>query len=171
MNKLWKVLIAAPVAAALVASAVAQTPGPQPKPRDPSSDVFSAYSVDALSYTPQGQTTQGQTTTQGNFYYSLFKNGAFTSEESAAMREAEQLVGRLGAAETDELKSDIKAKLSEALGKQFDLRQKRHAHEIEALESQIKKLKALVEKRRENRSEIIARRLDQIVRESQGLGF
>ena len=65
----------------------------------------------------------------------------------------------------------MKAELSDLLRKQFDVRQARHIREIETLEAQVKKLKELVQKRQENRAEIISRRLDQIVRESQGLGF
>ena len=65
----------------------------------------------------------------------------------------------------------LKTKLSDLLEKQFDQRQKRHEDEIKQLEAQIKKLKDLVEKRQENRREIITARLNQIVKESQGLGW
>jgi hypothetical protein len=81
------------------------------------------------------------------------------------------LIRQLQAADSDTQRAGIKAKLSKTLGQQFDARQARHEREIKALEAQVKKLKDLVQKRQENREEIIARRLDQIVRESQGLGF
>ncbi len=73
--------------------------------------------------------------------------------------------------DSDTARSDIKAKLSATLGKQFDLRQKRHEQEIKALEAKVKKLKELVIKRQESREEIVSRRLEQILRESQGLGW
>ncbi|QEH31779.1 hypothetical protein OJF2_02440 [Aquisphaera giovannonii] len=94
-----------------------------------------------------------------------------SAKEASIAQEADSLARQLESADSDAKRSDLKAKLSEALGKQFDLRQERHQKEIEALEAQVKKLKDLVDKRKENRSEIISRRLDQVVRDAQGLGF
>ena len=93
------------------------------------------------------------------------------TEEAALRRQADLLIRQLEAAESEALRHDIKGKLGETLSKQFDAGQKRYGLEIEALEAQIKRLKDLVRKRQENRAEIISRRLDQIVRDSQGLGF
>lgn len=92
-------------------------------------------------------------------------------DEAAIVRQADALTRQLEAADSDARRDDVKAKLGDALGKQFDLRQRRHGLEIEALEVQVKKLRELVRKRQENRAEIISRRLDQLVRDSQGLGF
>jgi hypothetical protein len=86
-------------------------------------------------------------------------------------QESEQLARQLAQAKSDDDRDKLKAKLGEVLGKQFDQRQRRHQAEIQALEAQVKKLRDLVEKRQENRREIIARRLEQILRESQGLGW
>ena len=65
----------------------------------------------------------------------------------------------------------MRAKLNDLLEKQFEDRQKKHQAESEALEAQVKKLKELIQTRSENRKEIISRRLEQIVREAQGLGW
>jgi hypothetical protein len=92
-------------------------------------------------------------------------------QESTLAHEADELKHRLESATSDAQRSDARTKLAENVGKQFDLRQKRHGLEIEALEAQIKKLRELVQKRQESRSEIISRRVDQIVRESEGLGW
>ncbi len=78
---------------------------------------------------------------------------------------------QLAAAKSDSDREKIKSQLAETLEKQFDQRQKRHEEEIKSLEAQVKKLRDMVEKRQENRREIISRRLDQIVKESQGLGW
>ena len=91
-------------------------------------------------------------------------------EEFQLAQESEKLVKQLGKAE-GENKDKIKSKLTDTLGKQFDVRQKRHEAEIAALEAQIKKLKEMVQKRQENRREIIGKRLDQLVREAEGLGW
>jgi hypothetical protein len=86
-------------------------------------------------------------------------------------RRVDELSRELESTESDQRRGEIRALLGEILGKQFDLRQKRHMDEIERLEARIKKLRQLVQKRQESRTEIIAHRLDQIVRDSQGLGF
>ena len=61
--------------------------------------------------------------------------------------------------------------LKEVLETQFAARQQRHEKELADLESKVKKLKDLVAKRQENRREIVANRLDQIMRDAQGLGW
>jgi hypothetical protein len=91
-------------------------------------------------------------------------------EEMRLKHESEELVKQLGKAEGDN-KEKIRTKLTETLGKQFDARQKRHEGEIAALEAKIKKLKDMVQKRQDNRREIISRRQEQLVREADGLGW
>ncbi len=88
-----------------------------------------------------------------------------------ANHETDQLIRQLGEAKSDSDRDRLKVKLGEVLEKQFEQRQKRHEGEIAELEAQIKKLKDLVARRQENRREIIARRLEQVLRESQGLGW
>jgi hypothetical protein len=92
-------------------------------------------------------------------------------EEAALKRRADVLIRKLEAADSDARRNEIKANLNETLSKQFDASQQRYGLRIEALEAQIKRLKDLVRKRQENRAEIISRKLDQIIRDSQGLGF
>jgi hypothetical protein len=92
-------------------------------------------------------------------------------EEQALANEANEIRQRLDSATTDAQRSDVRTKLAENLGKQFDVRQKRHGLEIEALETQVKKLKELVRRRQESRTEIISHRVDQILREAEGLGW
>ena len=95
----------------------------------------------------------------------------YTTEENGLSHQAEQLAQQLAAAKSDSDREKIKGQLAETLEKQFDQRQKRHEEEIKSLEAQVKKLKDLVDKRQENRREIIGARLNQIVKESQGLGW
>jgi hypothetical protein len=94
-----------------------------------------------------------------------------SSEEASIGHEADQLAQQLAEARSDSDRDKLKVKLGEVLEKQFELRQKRHEGEIAELEAQVKKLKDLVARRQENRREIIARRLEQVLRESQGLGW
>jgi hypothetical protein len=95
----------------------------------------------------------------------------FNSESSALVNEASVLLRKLAAADSDANRSAIKTQLKENLGKQFDARQKRHEQEIKTLEEKVKKLKELVLRRQESRDEIISRRLDQVLRDAEGLGW
>jgi hypothetical protein len=91
--------------------------------------------------------------------------------ESALARKADGFKRMLEQAKGDTQRNEVRAKLSENLGKQFDFRQKRHRLEIEALERQVAKLKELVRKRQDSREEIISRRVEEIQREVDGLGW
>jgi hypothetical protein len=104
--------------------------------------------------------------------YSLYQNLAGTYYPGQpGSAETEKLARQLAKAKTDGEKETARAKLNDLLEKQFDERQKKHKAESEALEAQVKKLKDLISTRNENRKEIISRRLDQIVRDAQGLGW
>ncbi len=85
--------------------------------------------------------------------------------------EVAQLAHQLAAAKSDDERERLKSRLTASLTAQFEERQQRHEEELKALEDQVKKLRELVDKRKENRRDIIARRLEQIVRDSQGLGW
>ncbi len=99
------------------------------------------------------------------------ERGKLMFAEDGLARQANSLKAAFERAKSDEERTEARAKLRENLGNQFDMRQKRHAQEIEALETQVKKLKELVRKRQESREDIITRRVDQIVREIDGLGW
>jgi hypothetical protein len=175
--KLVLLLVAAASATALAASAQqpAQnqpyviTARPQPPGLAPATADFVAQPGQvgprvAVPTTKGGYTTLYSAGPQ-NYYYS------FTPDEHQFSQQAEQLARQLSEAKSDGDRDKIKSQLSEVLEKQFDQRQKRHEEEIKQLEAQIKKLKDLVDKRQENRREIISARLNQIVKESQGLGW
>ena len=174
--KLVLLLIAALSSSALVASA--QTPKAYVLTTDRAGEAQDVLAPVPVPPAPPGAPAPpapvvGQPTmrnvlfnrTQPVFAYS------FSPEESGLSHQAEQLAHQLAAAKSDSDRDKIKDQLSDLLGKQFDQRQKRHEEEIKQLEAQIKKLKDTVDKRQENRREIIARRLDQVVKESQGLGW
>jgi hypothetical protein len=97
-------------------------------------------------------------------------NGDLSAQEVELARKCEDLVRQLARSEGDS-RQQIKERLTEALAKQFDLRQKRHESQIAALEAQVKKLRTLVQKRQDNRRDIISKRLEQLVQESEGLGW
>jgi hypothetical protein len=166
-------LMIAVTLAAFVVSALAQDAGPARSVRGLSPDSAPTVAPDVRGAgspesRPGADSLLASPTSEPTVDPRLRKLG---TEEAALRRQADLLIRQLEATDSDALRQDIKAKLGETLSKQFDAGQKRYGLEIEALEAQIKRLKDLVRKRQENRAEIISRRLDQIVRDSQGLGF
>ncbi len=85
--------------------------------------------------------------------------------------EAVRLAKQIADAKSDTDKEKLRDKLKDVLNKAFDARQKQHEQEIAALEKQIDRLKKMVEKRQENKKEIIEERTKQLLREAQGLGW
>jgi hypothetical protein len=165
------------VVTALAAVPAQQDPGPDlPKPAAPSADAAPTIPVQNPLY---GNDTNIISTNQPVFYGNpeLYTNVHYSERSGLSRSEAElahqtdELKKMLEQAKGDAQRSEVRTKLAENLGKQFDLRQKRHGLEIEALETQVKKLKELVRKRQESREDIIARRLDQVQREVDGLGW
>jgi hypothetical protein len=94
-----------------------------------------------------------------------------SNSEGALAQHAERVAQLLSAARTDASRGKLTQQLHDILEKQFDMRQQRHEVEIEQLEAQVRKLRELVQKRQEHRRDIIASRLDVIVRDSLGLGW
>jgi hypothetical protein len=93
------------------------------------------------------------------------------NEEAKVEREAAGLIRDYARSDKEEERDKIKGKLSDVLGKVFNLQQKRRDLELARLEAQVKKLKDLMKKRTEARQTIIDKRLDQLIREAEGLGW
>jgi hypothetical protein len=92
-------------------------------------------------------------------------------EESSAYREVEKLMRDYKRTDDADERGKIKTKLAAALTKQFDAQQKRRDLELARVEAQLKKLRALMTKRGEERKTIIDRRVEQMVRDAEGLGW
>jgi hypothetical protein len=118
----------------------------------------------APPYTPYGTTFTSR-------YGVVQAQPAASPEEVKLSMESDALVRQLGEAKSEADKEKLKTQIAEVLEKQFDLKRRRHEAEVEALEAQIKKLKDMVRLRNENRRQIISVRLEQILRDAQGLGW
>ena len=95
---------------------------------------------------------------------------AVVQGENAQQANVASLVKLLKTAEGAE-KESVVAKLKSAVGDQFDKRQDGKAKELRALEEQLAKLKEIHAKRTQQRDVIIAERVQQILRDSEGLGW
>jgi hypothetical protein len=138
----------------------AQTPAP-PSPPSPVTPALPAAVAGQGGY---GGFAPLATTVQGDRVYYAYGFGA-------ADAEALKLARQINDAKTDTDKDKLRDKMKDVLDKAFEERQKRHEKEIEALEAQIKKLKAMVDKRKENKREIIDERVKQLQRDAAGLGW
>ena len=86
-------------------------------------------------------------------------------------RQIGALTSRFGESAEDADRQKAKAELAELLGKQFEVQQQIREEEVGQLEARVKKLRALIDKRKEARQTIIEKRLDQLLREAEGLGW
>jgi hypothetical protein len=82
-----------------------------------------------------------------------------------------QLVHDYVKAEKDDEKKEIRKKLADALSKQFDAHMEQQQKELTALEKQIADLRAILKKRQDAKTDIIDRRMDQLIRDAEGLGW
>lgn len=82
-----------------------------------------------------------------------------------------QLAQQYVTAEKDEEKNEIRKKLTELLSQQFDQHLKQQQEELDDLEKQVASLKAVLKKRLNSKGAIIERRLEQLVKEAEGLGW
>jgi uncharacterized protein HemX len=74
-------------------------------------------------------------------------------------------------AEKEDAKKEIRKKLTESLAKQFDQHLQQQQKELDDLEKQIATLKDVVKKRQAAKNEIVERRLEQLIRDAEGLGW
>jgi hypothetical protein len=162
-SKLVVGLAAALTVTTLVVAALAQTPN-NGRPDD------RVRNFSFVEERPPATTTV-TVETPHNVPFGPFPGADQLRTNASAQLEMDRLVRQLSEAKSDADREDLKTKMTQALEKQFDQRQRRHEAEIEALEAQVKKLKDLVRARNENRREIVSRRLEQILREAQGLGW
>jgi hypothetical protein len=86
-------------------------------------------------------------------------------------RKSEQLAAQYGGAKEDDKKSQLRTQLRETLEKQFQLQEHRREQELVKIEERVKSLRELMQKRQDARETIINRRLDQLLRDAEGLGW
>jgi hypothetical protein len=91
--------------------------------------------------------------------------------DSAMGRQEEQLISRYAASEDPEQRSAIKAELAEQLTNHFSIQEQIRDRELARVEAHVKKLRELTQRRRDAQKTIIEQRLDQLLRDADGLGW
>jgi parvulin-like peptidyl-prolyl isomerase len=82
-----------------------------------------------------------------------------------------QLAQKYVKTEKEDEKKDLRKNLTQVLGQQFDLHLEAQQKELDELEKQVAKLKAVLKKRKDAKENIVERRLEQLVQEADGLGW
>jgi hypothetical protein len=86
-------------------------------------------------------------------------------------RETRKLVERWKTSENRSERDNIEKSLREMLQAEFRTRLEAHEKEIKQLEEKVRQLRVRLDLRREKQNEIVDHRLQQILREAQGLGW
>ncbi len=89
----------------------------------------------------------------------------------AAEGDAQSLLATYTKSTDEKARAETRAALTKVLERQFDLRQKAAESEVAQLEAQVQRLRDLIQKRQQARQEIVQKRLDQVLREAEGLGW
>ena len=92
-------------------------------------------------------------------------------EAFEAQQQADQALARYQQTEDKTKRQAVKAELTKALQRIFELQQKRRMNELAEIESRVQKLRELIEKRNQAKQTIIAKRCDQLLSEIDGLGW
>jgi hypothetical protein len=91
--------------------------------------------------------------------------------QHSAHNEAAELAKQYLKADKESDKRDIKQKMTDALNKAFDEHMEQQQKELEELEKQIADLRALMKKRSNAKSNIVDRRIEQLIQDADGLGW
>lgn len=122
--------------------------------------------VAAMQYptTSSGQSSNGTPAPPAGF-----QDGAWVYGQ--ARNDAAHFAQQYVKAEREDDRRELRNKMEKALATEFDKQAENQRKEIEDLEKQIRKLRELMDKRREHRSDIINRRMEQLIQDAQGLGW
>jgi flagellar motility protein MotE (MotC chaperone) len=123
-----------------------------------------ALTCAAVSAPPQAQEVVPQYSGPAN-HNVLLTDGLNVQSQTAGL--AQQYVK----AEKDDEKKEIRKKLTDVLGQQFNAQVQRQQKDLEDLEKQIASLRAVLKKRQDAKSTIVERRVEQLIQEAEGLGW
>ena len=106
---------------------------------------------------------------EGNYGGGGYGRGGYAATSDP--RATRQLIDRWKASREASERDKIETTLRDTLKKEFDARLAAHEKEIKELEEKVRQLRARLNLRREKQDEIVDHRLQQILREAQGLGW
>ncbi len=103
----------------------------------------------------------------------MMGNGSdpLAQEMLVAQWQVDQALARYQQTEDETERQAIKADLTTALQRQFEVQQQRRTNELAEIENRVQKLRELIEKRNQAQQTIISKRCDQLLSELDGLGW
>lgn len=96
---------------------------------------------------------------------------ALHEQDQAHEQSARQLIQQYRAAESGTDRSDLQEKLATTVREHFETRQQLREKELAALEARVRRLRELHDKREDAKDEIVEQRVEQLIREAEGLGW
>jgi hypothetical protein len=93
------------------------------------------------------------------------------AEDRRFERDTASAIKEWAQAKEESARSIAREKLASALAQQFDDRQKRREQEIADIEARLQKLRETLRKRADAKQTIVSSRLEQLLREAEGLGW
>lgn len=121
---------------------------------------------------PTGQVPPGAATLAlpagGGGGFTLY---TFSSQAGQTEYAIQSALSEFSRADNEEARAAAVEKVSKLLGEQFDQRQKQREENIAQIEARVKKLRETLKKRTDARGPIIKARLEQLLREAEGLGW
>jgi septal ring factor EnvC (AmiA/AmiB activator) len=93
------------------------------------------------------------------------------SQQARSQNRSSELAKEYVKAEKESEKREIRQKMTDALNEQFDEHMKQQEAELAELEKQIADLRAVLKKRSSAKGTIVDQRIEQLIREADGLGW
>ena len=98
-------------------------------------------------------------------------SSSLRSQDYEFGRQAESLAAQFGAAKDGTDRDKLRTQLRDVLDKQFAVHHQRREEELAKLEARVRSLREILTKRSEQRQTIVDRRLEQLIRDAEGLGW
>lgn len=156
-----------------VTSTAPLTPAPRGLlPPSNTGSITVAWPAEVASGTVTAQAAPAQSGSQGFFIGGPANMPGVTINriDLNSLRVSE-LLGKWKAAKSDSDRDNVQKELRTALKEEFKTRAGEHQKEIEQLQAKIKELQEQLKLRRQKENEIVDFRLQQLLREAQGLGW
>jgi hypothetical protein len=170
MRKLFFIVFVVSLSTAIVS---AQTPQPADPPGQPRANNAP---YEGNSGGEAGMEGEGDRYGRGYGYEGGYGRGGYGGrsggyETNSNPRGTRQLVDRWKASREPAERDKIEKTLRETLHAEFNARLAAHEKEIKDLEEKVRQLRARLNLRREKQDEIVDHRLQQLLRDAQGLGW
>jgi hypothetical protein len=114
---------------------------------------------------------RGQPSAEPPAVYGTTSYPGFAYSTNSGQQQPRQLIERWKAAQDSNERDKVEATLRETLKSEFAVRLAAHEREIKELEEKIRQLRNRLNLRREKQDEIVDHRLQQVLRDAQGLGW